>query len=99
MIGMQLMKQFGQNKLGMIYIIGGGIAILSAIAAIAGVWISWAAMLAKILAAAAGIMGMLAAMASGPAMEDSIKKQMNEQKIETSTTTHTSSISSSKILG
>jgi hypothetical protein len=99
MIGTQLMKQFGQNKLGMIYIIGGGIAILSAIAAIAGVWINWAEMLAKILAAAAGIMGMLAAMASGPAMEDSIKKQMNEQKIETSTTTHTSSISSSKILG
>jgi len=78
MIGMQLMKQFGQNKLGMIYIIGGGIAIASAIAAIAGVWISWAAMLAKILAAAAGIIGMFASMAAGPAMQKAAEKELNK---------------------
>jgi hypothetical protein len=83
MIGMQLMKQFGQNKLGMIYIIGGGIAIASAIAAIAGVWISWAAMLAKILAAAAGIIGMFASMAAGPAMQKAAEKELNNVNKQT----------------
>jgi hypothetical protein len=83
MIGMQLMKQFGQNKLGMIYIIGGGIAIASAIAAIAGVWISWAAMLAKILAAAAGIIAMFASMAAGPAMQKAAEKELNKVNKQT----------------
>ena len=83
MIGMQLMKQFGQNKLGMIYIIGGGIAIASAIAAIAGVWISWAAMLAKILAAAAGIIGMFASMSAGPAMQKAAEKELNKVNNQT----------------
>jgi len=80
---MQLMKQFGQNKLGMIYIIGGGIAIASAIAAIAGVWINWAEMLAKILAAAAGIIGMFASMAAGPAMQKAAEKELNNVNKQT----------------
>lgn len=82
MIGIQIQKVFGQNKLGMLYIIGGGLAIAAAIAAIAGAWescASWAVLLAKILAAGAGIMAMFAAMAAGPAAQDYAKKQIEEQ--------------------
>ncbi len=79
MIGMQIMRDFGQNKLGMIYIIGGSLAIASAIAAIAGVWVSWATLLSQILAATAGIMAMFASMAAGPAAKDYMKKQMEQQ--------------------
>lgn len=80
MIGMQIMKVYGQKKLGMIYVIGGGLAIAAAIAAIAGVKVTWAALLSKILAAAAGIMAMFASMAAGPAAQDYMKKQMEEQQ-------------------
>ncbi len=77
-IGMQVMSSFGQNKLGMIYIIGGMISIGAAIAAIAGVNTSWGQTLSLILAATAGIMAMFAAMAAGPAAKDYMKKQMEQ---------------------
>lgn len=80
MIGMQIMKVYGQNKLGMIYVMGGALAIASAIAAIAGVYVSWATLLSQILAAAAGIMAMFASMAAGPAAQNYMKKQMEEQQ-------------------
>ncbi|MEF3280679.1 MAG: hypothetical protein K6357_06925 [Elusimicrobiota bacterium] len=91
MIGMKLMKEFGQQKLGMLYVIGGGLAIAAAVASIAGVWVSWAALLAKILAAGAGIIGMLASMAAGPAAQDYANKQMEEQQSQTSKTNTSSS--------
>ncbi len=82
MIGMKFMKEFGQQKLGMLYVIGGGLTIAAAIAAIAGVWISWAALLAKILAAGAGIIGMFASMSAAPNVKD-MTKLNEEQKTQT----------------
>lgn len=93
MIGMQIMKVFGQNKLGMIYIIGGTLAIAAAIAAIAGVKVSWGGLVAKILAATAGIMALFASMAAGPAAKDYMKKQIEEHQKQHQT--QTSRISSS----
>jgi hypothetical protein len=66
MIGFNLMSQYGQNKLGMIYLIGGGVAAGAAIAALSGLGIASHMLIAKILAAAAGIIGMFASMAAGP---------------------------------
>jgi hypothetical protein len=66
MIGFKLMFQYGQNKLGWIYVIGGGVAAGAAIAALSGLGIGSHMLIAKILAAAAGIIGMFASMAAGP---------------------------------
>jgi hypothetical protein len=94
-IGMKIMSTYGQHKLGMIYVIGGGLALAAAIAAIGGINFGWNMLYSQLLAAAAGILGMFASMAAGPAMQNSINKQMNEQQVQTSTNTQTSSISSS----
>jgi hypothetical protein len=83
MIGMKIMNQFGQNKLGMIYVIGGGLAIAGAIAAIGGVWFGWSMLFSQILAGAAGIMALFASMAAGPAATDYAKKQMEQQTQQT----------------
>ncbi|MGC8728030.1 MAG: hypothetical protein ACP5SD_02060 [Elusimicrobiales bacterium] len=83
-IGIKLMTTYGQNKLGMIYVIGGGLALAGAVAAIGGLYFGWNMLYSQLLAAAAGIMGMFASMAAGPAMQDSINKQLQEQQSQTS---------------
>ena len=84
MIGMKLQSQFGQNKLGMIYMIGGGLAIAGAIAAIGGAFFGWSMLYSQILAAAAGILGMFASMAAGPEMQKAVEKELNKDKNQTS---------------
>jgi len=65
-IGMKIMSTYGQHKLGMIYVIGGGLALAAAIAAIGGINFGWNILYSQLLAAAAGILGMFASMAAGP---------------------------------
>jgi hypothetical protein len=83
MIGFKLMSQYGQNKLGWIYVIGGGVAAGAAIAALSGLGIGFHMLIAKILAAAAGIIGMFASMAAGPAMQKAAEKELNNVNKQT----------------
>ena len=83
MIGFKLMSQYGQNKLGWIYVIGGVVAAGAAIAALSGLGIGFHMLIAKILAAAAGIIGMFASMAAGPAMQKAAEKELNNVNKQT----------------
>ncbi len=65
MIGIQLASSYGQGMLGAIYIIGGGCAIVAAIAALTGAVEKATGISALWWAAIAGIIGMLGSMAGG----------------------------------
>lgn len=81
-IGSQISSMFGQSKLGMIYQIGGGLAVAAGGMALAGIafW-DTGMVIGAVLAAAAGIMGLFAAMAAGPASKD-IENKMQEKQQE-----------------
>jgi len=85
-IGYQLMSQYGQNRLGWIYVIGGGVAAAGAIAALTGLGIASHMLVAKILAASSGVIALFAAMAQAPEIkkadkQESINKAMAAQQI------------------